>query len=264
MHTIAKQPTAPLSALAFVFTNAQGRIVFADRNFLGLAKREPNRPTLGETLQTALGIDAQSMAHLMQDVAQMTYFARRPLSIKTSTGTLSSLWGAGAAVYDQQNSFIGADILLAIPSSESRPPFPPLIHAEVLNSYLQQSLSEARIHRTKTFFQVYVNVQIDALQVLLARMGGPEMRNTLEHVVNAAATAHGIPIVMRDGHLEFFSKTAMFFNSYGALLRAALDYAVNAVGKRMVGQEIQAINRQIDPGLREFVTQLDLRMIFDA
>ncbi len=260
----ARLSTAPLSSLAFVFTNAQGRIVFADRNFLGLAKREPGRPAIGESLNAALGIDADSAAALLRGAAQHKFFDRRPLSVRTSTGSLNGLWGAGVAVYDQQGGFIGADIVLALPSTESKPTFPRLEHAEVLNSYLQQSLAEARLHKTKTFFQVYVNVQIDALQVLLARMGGPEMRNTLEQVINQAAKSHGVPVVMQDGHVEFGIQSAMFFNSYGTLLRAAISYAVDAVGKRMVGQEIQAINRQIDPGLREFVTQLDLHMIFDA
>src|SRR5574341_724900 len=147
-----RPPTAPLSALAFVFTNAQGRIVFTDRNFLSLAKREVRQPAIGETLSAALGIDAESAATLMRSISQNKYIDGRPLSVKTSTGSLGSLWGAGAAVYDPQNSFIGADIVLSLRSTESKPVFPRLEHAEVLNSYVQQSFSEARIHKTKTFF----------------------------------------------------------------------------------------------------------------
>jgi hypothetical protein len=109
--------------------------------------------------------------------------------------------------------------------------------------------------------QAYVIAQVDMLQVLLARMGGPEMRGTFERILNESARKNQIWAGMQHGYLEFTQKS-MEFGVYRTLLLAAVGYAVSAIGQHMVAQEMQAVDRSVDPGMLELLTQMNLRRIF--
>jgi hypothetical protein len=249
--------TAPLfNPLAMIFTNARGEVVFVGRNFYRLTKGLPDESALGKPLHALLGVDGRSVDQLMQSLSATGFVGHWPLDLKTVTGSLNRIKGAGIAAYDSQQTFIGADVLLTPPMFDPRLNAPVLRHADVLNMYLQQALVEARELKTRTFLQVYVVAQIDTLQVLLARMGGPEICRSLEHVVNETAQKNGIPIVMQRGYLEFLQRPMGL--TYGMLLQAVVHYAVNVLGRQLVAQEMRAINQMVDPHLLAFLTQLDL------
>jgi hypothetical protein len=237
----------PLS-MGFLFTNALGEVVFTDRGFLRLTKRSLVRPPIAEALHATLGIEQRSACQFLQDLTHGGSIDRPALSIRTTTGSLRPVRAAGVAVFTGRESYIGADIQLTPPRPEIKPLAGPQSHSDVLDNYAKQTLEEARLLRTLTSLQVYLTIHIDALQVLLARLGGLNMRNALERSINLAAIGHGMPIIMRDGYLEFGDMTVPF-DAYRTLFQAAEDYAVNAIGRRLVAEEMQTIDQRIDPGV---------------
>jgi hypothetical protein len=235
-------------AAAFLFTNARGEVVFTDRGFLRLTKRSLGRSPLAEALHITLGIEEPSAQQLFQDLTFHGAIERPALAIRTATGSLRAMQAAAVAVFSGRESYIGADIQLTSPQPRAKPQAPPKSHADVLDNYARQALEEAKTFGSRSLLQVYLAVQIDAIQILLARLGGLEMRAALERVVNSAGLEHRIPIVMRNGDLEFGGRTVPF-SSYREFYESAVAYSVNAVGRRMVEEEMRAIDRRIDPSV---------------
>ncbi|MEW6568400.1 MAG: hypothetical protein AB1449_09605 [Chloroflexota bacterium] len=245
----------------FLFTNAIGEVVFADRGFLRLTKRSLHRPPIAEALHATLGIEERSARQFLQDLTHHGSVDRPALSVRTTTGSLRPMRAAGVAVFTGRESYVGADIRLSPPLPGVKSLVSPLTHSDVLNDYARHAFEEARVLKTRTFLQAYLTVHIDAIQVLLARLGGFEVRTALERIINLAASRHGIPASVRDGYLEFEHKTVPL-GTYRILLRATVDYAVNAIGRRMVTEEMQTINRWIDPGVLKAAELLGLTIGF--
>lgn len=249
-------------AVGFLFTNALGEVVFTNRGFLRMTKRPFDRPPLAEALYAILGIEEPSARQFLQDLTYRGSIDRPALSIRTMTGSLRAMQAAGVAVFSGRESYIGADIQLTPPLPHTKTPSPPHSHYDMLDLYAQQALEEARSQKTLTFLQVYLEVQIDALQILLARLGGFDMRSALERIVNAGAVQHRIPILMRNGFLEFGDRTVPFA-AYRGFFQTAVDYAVSAIGRRMVAEEMQAIDRRIEPGLLKTAELMGLTGFLD-
>lgn len=258
MENSQSQPLAPL---AILFTNSSGSVVFADRRFLRLTEQGPGPIPSGQALHSLLSSDPQQVTGWMQTIARQGFLADVPLTLPLRGGARLPLSLDGVAAYDESNRFIGADVLLAQPAAR-RPRTTPLRHPDALASYFQQSLREAQVGRGMTFLQVYVCVQVEILQVLLARMGGPRMRAALESVINETAARLRIPAHMEQGYLEFVSSHTNI-GHYRALLRAAFAYSVDAIGRRAVSQELSLIDMHVTPGLLPLVAHLDLDSLLE-
>ena len=246
----------PLS-MGFLFTNALGEVVFTDRGFLRLTKRSLDRPPIAEALHATLGIEERSACQFLQDLTHRGSIDRPALSVRTTTGSLRPMRAAGVAVFTGRESYIGADIQLSPPPPEVKTLARPQTHSDVLDNYAKQALEEARLLKTRTFLQVYLTVHIDAIQVLLARLGGLDMRDALERIINSTAIRHRIPTIMQDGYLEFGDRTVPF-GAYRTLFQTAVGYAVDAIGRRIVAEEMQTIDRRIDPGVLKAAMLLGL------
>jgi len=159
-------------------------------------------------------------------------------------------------VFIKQGIFIGVDFLLTPPSSENSATLY-IDHSDILNSYLQQALIESKLLNKGTFLQVCATVYIEAIQVLLTRIGGPQMRDTLERIINSTAHQHGIPVIMQNGYLEFLDKK-MHFNAHRILLRTAVKYAVDTIGIRLVTQEMKTFESQVSSRFFELINLKDL------
>ena len=247
---------------AFLFTNVAGEVIFADRSFLRLKKRPATRAVLSDPLHSMLGIDEPSPARLMRDLKRFGSVDYRALSYQSDTGSLYPAWAAGVAVYTERESYLGADVVISPEPPEGAAARALKSHSDVLQSYTRQAFMQAKLLKTGTFLQVYTTLCIEAILILLTRIGGPEMRTTLERIINEVARTHAIPASMEYGYLEFVGRTA-HFDAYLTLLRAGTKYAIDAIGKRIVGRELQMIDRHIDPGLLELITQLDMRSGLD-
>ena len=252
-----------LKPMAMLFTNSGGGVVFANRNYLRLTKQSSARTVAGARLETLLPIEPGSAARMLHAIGHNDVLERLPISVNTTTGSIFPALFSGIAAHDEKGNFIGADILLNEPGDDLPPspggPVPS--HADVLGAYVGEVFRETAGAAGKTFMQAYVVAQADMLQVLLARLGGPEMRRTFERILNEAARKNQIWAGMENGFLEFTQKS-MDFGAYRTLLVAAVGYAVSAIGQHMVAQEMQAVDRYVDPGMLELLTQMNLRDIF--
>jgi len=256
MHPGIETTTSSLHSEAFLFTNVAGEIVFADRSLLRLTKQTQSRASQVQTLHGLLDLDKHAATRLINEVARKRFVYHKSLSIKTTTGSLKPICTAAAAVFIKQGIFIGADFLLTPPSTETSPTLP-IDHSEMLNAYLKQALIESKLLNTGTFLQVCATVHIEAIQVLLTRIGGPQMRDTLERIINSTAHQHGIPVIMQDGYLEFLDKK-VHFNAHQILLRAAVEYAVDAIGTTLVTQEMKIFDCQGGSRFLELTNLKDL------
>lgn len=258
MQPEALSPARP-KPIAILFTNSGGGVVFANRRYLRLTKQPASRTVAGARLESLLPIEPQSVTRIIHTIDHSNYLERLPISVNTTTGSIFPALFSGIAAHDEKGNFIGADILLDEPGSMGGPPGtgPVLKHGDVLDAYVGELFRDSG----QTFMQAYVIAQVDMLQVLLARMGGPEMRATFERILNEAARKNQIWAAMNSGNLEFTQKS-MDFGVYRTLLLAVVGYAVSAVGQHMVAQEMQAVDRSVDPGMLELLTQMNLRSIF--
>jgi hypothetical protein len=246
--------------LAILFTNAGGRVVFANRNFLHLTEDEPSRAVAGEQLDAILPIESRSAAKIISVITFGGFIDKLPVSLFTTTGRKLPVLFSGVGAYGIKGDYIGADIFLYkrfTPAAPDSPTVPALRHTGVLKTYVGEIFTGTRA-QGNTFMQAYVVAHIEMLQVLLARMGGPEARNTLERVVNEIMIGHSIPARMKNGYLEFDRKT-MDISVYRFILQAAIRYATTTISQRIVGQEMLKVDNQMDSGLLQLLTQMDLR-----
>jgi hypothetical protein len=249
-----------VSPLAIIFTNAGGKVVFANRNFLHLTEDAPSKAIAGVQLQTILPIESRSMSTIIAVITGSGFIDKLPVSVLTASGEMLPVLFSGVAAYGAKGDYIGADIFLHrrfTPADPDSPTVPALKHTAVLKAYVAEIFAGSRT-QGYTFIQAYVVGQIEVLQVLLARMGGPEARNTLERTVNEILVRHAVPASMQSGYLEFHQK-AIDISIYRLVLQAAIRYARDAVGQRIVGQEMLKVDSQLDKGLLQLLTQMDLR-----
>ena len=246
--------------LAIIFTNASGKVVFANRNFLHLTEEVPAKAVAGEQLQNMLPIESRSMATIVAVITASGFIDKLPVSVLTTTGAALPVLFSGVAAYGAQGDYIGADIFLHrrfTPADPDSPTVPALKHTAVLKAYVAEIFAGTRT-QGYTFMQAYVVGQIEMLQVLLARMGGSEARNALERTVNEVLVKHAVPASMRNGYLEFNQKS-IDISIYRLVLQSAIRYARDVIGQRIVSQEMLKVDSQLDKGLLQLLTQVDLR-----
>jgi hypothetical protein len=252
--------TTEQGPLAIIFTNAGGKVIFANRNFLHLTENAPAKAVAGVQLQTALPIENRSMSTIIAVITGSGFIDKLPVSILTASGVTLPVLFSGVAAYGANGDYIGADIFLHrrfTPADPDSPTVPALKHTAVLKTYVAEIFAGTHT-QGYTFIQAYVVGQIEVLQVLLARMSGSEARNTLERTVNEILIKHAVPADMQNGYLEFHQKS-IDISIYRLVLQAAIRYARDAVGQRIVGQEMLKVDSQLVKGLLQLLTQMDLR-----
>lgn len=283
------------SPLALLFTDARGRVVFVDTHFLELMNYTEATSLVGEPLHKVVSVDAPAIMSMMQDAARQGYVHERPLTLhNTSEGTLQVLCSS-VATYNTDGEFIGVDMTFhhaadATDQEETSPE-----HGDVLQARIQQIHAEAEskaqaqraqeadtLNRmveadrqqraeqiakeraeleARVLPQLYFTAQINALQVLLARMGGPRIHATLENNLNKAASSSGWPIKILGGHLTV-SEAGAPPEAYQALLRGVIDYGANIIGRAAVLDEMRAVDAAMNPRTCEIAESAGLRQFF--
>lgn len=235
-------------------------MIFTNRNFLSLTEEKATQFVSGQRLEDLLLIDSRSAEKIISIIASGGMVEKLPITLTTTSEKALPVLLSGVATYGARGNFIGADLWLQkqiVETSPDSPTIPTLRHTGVLRVYVDEVFSETRSRR-QTFMQAYVMAQVEMLQVLLARMGGPEARNTLERMVNEILGKHGIPALMQNGYLEF-QQTSLDISVYRLILRVAIHYSTTVIGQRLVGQEMLKIDSQMDSGVLQLITQMDLR-----
>jgi hypothetical protein len=256
-HQVIENPRAILC------TNASGNVIFADANFARLAHQDVSRLRVTKTLHPlhdVLGIAQETAAGLLAEISAFDHFDTQRIKLRTRTGSLIPAWGKGIAIHNQTGAFVGADIVLTENTQKSELLLDIADHAGVLGLYTAQLMDEARIRHDKTYLQVYLTAQIDGLQLLLLRMAGIELRNALEAFLNKEAYTKNWPIVLREGEIIFARQFTPFNTHYGEVLRAAASFTADVVSRRMVMDEMNSIDRHLDPHTLTAISDIGLRI----
>jgi hypothetical protein len=251
---------------ALLFTDSLGRVVFVDNNFLRMTHCPEEGIAVGEPLEDVLGLDRQTVAQLMREVAQNGYVLHRLLELCDATGASTCVWCTGVATYQNGETFIGADFILqdsawtGIPEAQSEHH-----HADILSRLLKYIRARARSLEDQTLLQSYFTAQVNALQVLLARMAGLRTCVALEAIINESAQRSGWPVCMKDGSVEVEPMDVEAeARALCELLSQIVDYVVGVVGRRLVVQEMQAVDDQADEWALEAASRSGMRELISA
>jgi hypothetical protein len=292
-----QQRTAPL---ALLFTDARGRIVFVDNNFLEMLNYPSATSLVGTPLHKVAGIDASSLSSLMQDVARTGYVHERSLSLNGPGGESINVLCSSVATYNPEGEFIGVDMTFHDAADASLQDDTAPVHGDVLQSRIVQIHAEAearakaqadeieaqarmqaeeteaqareqadeeqaraaiqaqqRAQEEQILRQLYFTAQVNALQVLLARMGGPRVHATLEDNLNKTASKNRWPIRILGGQITIGD--AMPVEGYQGLLHSVVDYGSNVVGRAWMLEEMRAVDMRMDARTREVADHTGLR-----
>lgn len=248
---VTQAPLQDISS-ALAFTDARGRIVFADRNLLRLLGYDQCGPLVGRPADEVLRADRDLIGHFITEVARSGYIRERPLELHDAQGQIVPVLCTCVAVYDDSGHFIGMDMTLhpsQAPAQDSG--IQVTHHWDVLSARVDQIRAEAEARRAseiKTLLQLYFAAHFSALQVLLTRMGGTRIYEALNNIVNNIAQRNSWQLAVLGSEVVIDEDPPP--EAYRRLLSEAVAYGVNIVGKRMVVQEMRAVGERLDARCR--------------
>lgn len=249
------------AALCLVFTDARGRIVFADTNFLELLSQDDTASLVGEPLHKALRVAPQSVSELMAAIARTGYVREHLIDTQGDDGERLSIACTGVATYDDQGSFIGADLTIC-DATHFAPTNPHVVdHGDILSVRIKEIQGEAEkqwVEEEETLALGYFTALMSALQVLLGRMGGPRVWEMVETLVNHTANKHDWSVQLRGGRL-IVSGEELPIDAYVVLLDQVVDYGASIIGQQIIVREMQAVDGQMTDHLRDMAGQAGLR-----
>lgn len=249
------------AALCLVFTDARGRIVFADTNFLELLCQDDSVSLVGEPLHKVLRVAPQSVSELIAAIARTGYVREHVIEAQGGDGAQLSIACTGVATYDDRGSFIGADLTICDVTHFASADPHIVDHGDVLSFRIKEIQGEVEkqwVEEEETLALGYFTAQVSALQVLLGRMGGPRVWEMVETLVNHTANKHDWPVQLCGGHL-IVSGEELPVDAYAVLLDQVVDYGVSIVGQQTIMGEMQAVDGQMTDHLRKMAGQVGLR-----
>lgn len=249
--------------LALIFTDAKGRIVFVDQKFMDLMGYPRDQSLVGEPIHKILRVDQAAIAALLQEVAHTGYDHERSLILQSRSGEATEVLCSSVATYNEQGGFIGADITLY--ENEARSAQADVVpqHEDVLQARIEQIQveTEAReAEQEQANLQLYFTAQMNALQVLLARMGGPRIHAALEESVNQLAQKKGWAMRAQSGHIVLDEK-GLPPEGYVTLLKEVVDYASNIIGRPPVMQEMRMVDAKVGDSVCQAAAAAGLRQL---
>lgn len=244
--------------LGLIFTDARGRIVFVDNKFLALVGQQEAQKLVGEPLNNVISVPHEAVSGLMHDVARAGYIHERRLVIMRGDGALVEALCSGVASYDDRKAFIGADLTLRDPRHATARQA--ATHHDVLGARIQQIEAEADAQATQheVLAQLYFTALISTISVLLGRMGGPRIQSYIEDFINQASASKDWPIQVKGGHFVISTSGAPA-EGYRALLMGVIEYGTAIIGRRLLTQEMRALDAQMKPETREVASAMGLR-----
>ncbi|MBN1310501.1 MAG: PAS domain-containing protein [Anaerolineae bacterium] len=248
------------AVLCLVFTDARGRIVFADNNFLALIHRDDVGALVGEPLHKILGTDPRNIGELLSSIARMGYIRDHVLEIQIPDEESLNIACTGVATYDDQGILIGADLTLCDITDIEAANTHFIDSGDVLDARIDinSETAEQGVDREQTLALGYFTAQVAAVQKLLDRMGGPRVREMVETLVNQAANQHHWPVQLQGGRVHI-SGEGLSLDAYAVLLEQAVDYGTRIIGRQAILRELQTVDSQAASHLRELAGQVGLR-----
>lgn len=235
---------------ALLFTDINGQVIFVNSHLLQMTNRSESeaRSVVGKQVHEVLGIEEEVASHLIADVARIGRVYSRPLRLHDPSKSPIEVLCTAEATYDEKGNCIGADLTLrlaAAPGGWAVPGFG----------------EEADFDTSEiTHLQLYFSSQLDALRVLLIRIGGTRLGQTLERIINETSERNGWNLRVKEGRVEKDMLTTEP-SVYHALLAKGVNYAVNVIGPDVVNRQMQAVDDQMGERSLELAKRLGLREI---
>lgn len=248
--------------LGLIFTDSRGQVVFVDYYFLRLIHANDADQIIGGALHHALGIDPQVAGQYLKDIVRDGFIHPFPLEIKPVSGSPIQVLCAGVATYNDRDELIGIDISLFDLADAEMPETQVTHHHDVIGAHIQ-GMQLGTAVPVQAYAQLYVRAQIGGLQILLARMGGPRIRDTMNALLRKMIMQHQWPMRIEAGQVAF-DEEEVDPAAYSTLMTEVVRYAANVIGRRMVFQELRTVDEQMDSEVIDAVRPLGLRLFLDA
>jgi hypothetical protein len=227
---------------AQVFTNERNEVVFADRNFYRLLRREDTESLIGERLYRALGLPDDGSLGFLREVFDDGYIRDTVLEFQDRRGMRVRVTATGRTAKDDRGNFIGANLELW-----------GAVTVLTGNTDAEEIIEEipAQIPATTEIgiVQGYFVAQMTALYVMLMRSLGQRVCDRMDEAVTKAAKRAGVSVTMSKGLLDL-DVDGEDVVAYPALLGAAVSHASDMIGPRFVEREMKCVEDRMDERTR--------------
>ncbi len=241
--------------LALVFTDSHGRVISLHGPLLDLLQLDDPGSLIGKPLHTVLGIELEVAQHLIESTAQQGRVLDWPLEIHLQDGESMAVQCASTASLNDKGDFIGADITLHNQQAQ------PASQGDSLTVHIQQTQAEAASEEDQDLLRLYVTVQFSTLHVLLARMAGLRVAESLETTINKIAEKRDWPLSVSGDRL-LAQQDDISAEAYRVLLSETIRFVANIIGRRTVVAQMRAVDEHMEDRAVEVAQDAGLRRLF--
>jgi len=238
-----------------VYTDTEGRIVYANRQFLELLSMSSERSPVGSMLEETLHLEPAALREF--GALRERYSLRRlALIYQRADETRAIFLLTSVPANDQRGKFVGMNIgmetranmdgLEGVPTLEAPGRVLPVNASD--HAYDDPGLNGR-----------YLELVLNALQATLARMAGPRVREGFVAALDQLARKHNWPIHAENDQLAL-EHMDIPAEIVARMIAEALDYTVAVLGQRVILHEIEELYAQIDPRLQDHALQTGLSL----
>lgn len=246
-----------------VYTDEYGGVVLIEDRLAHMLGYDDPDDAVGDPLGAVLGLESGVAEELLRQAAAATVAKLRLARVSNRLTGLAWWVLIGGSAAAAEGRFIGADFTVT-------PPIPPALILEPDHrAHLEQmaAIVRARVRdgggvplpeAKELELRSYVAARMLALYVLVTRMGGRFVGQTLEEKVRRLSREHGWPMDMDRGRLSL-GEGELQLEACAKIMRVALAYAVQVTSKRLVYRELAELDVNFSRLTVQRATQYGLR-----
>ena len=240
-----------------VYTDTGGKIVFANQQFLAMLSISPARSPVGRPLWETLQVDQASLDILLTPKGR---HSRQPLIVvyQRTEGEQAILLLVGTPSFDQRDKYIGMNVGVDMLNSIDGLDDVPSIHVTG-QSLPMRRYGTGQLKRDPSMNGQYLEAVLNTVQVMLARMAGPRVREALLNALDRAATRADWPLRVEDKQIVFERQDLPVDIGVG-VINEALNFAVAVVGQRVIVYEIEELYAELDGELANYALESGLSL----
>ncbi len=260
---------SPRPPLALVFTDSRGRVISMHGPLLDRMKIDDPGRIIGEPLHRIFGIEFDSAKPVIERVAQDGDLLDWALDLYPPDSDPIPVLCTSIPTFNDRGDFMGADITLyerpaeatgaATGAAVSAPPA--ASPTDTLITHIQQVQASLASEEDRVLLRLYAAVQFSALHVLLARLAGLRITQTLETTINKAAAKKGWPLSINGDRL-LLEQDDVPPDVYRAVLDETVRFAATIIGRRTVAATMRAVDERMNPRAVDLAEQSGLRRLF--
>lgn len=238
-----------------VYTDTEGKIVYANRQFLEMLAIPASGSPIGQTLAGVLHVESKAIRDFV--TSRERYVMRHlVVAFLREDGATATFLMTSTPSYDQRNKYVGMNIGVEPRTDGQGLDRMPLVTA--VGYTLPAGHKPAAVLDPGLNGQ-YLEMILNALQGMLARMAGPRMREGLVKSMTEFASKNDLPLYAEDNQLVL-ERHDIPPETCAKLISQALEYAVAVLGQRVILYEIDELYAQLDPRIQDYAMQTGLSL----